>query len=280
MKRIEPFKGQKPATSWRARLHEVIFEADTTAGKAFDILLILAILLSVAAVMLESVPRYRESHGVMLHRAEWVFTILFTIEYVLRWSCVRRPWRYATSFFGIVDLLAVVPTYLDVLIPGTHYLFVIRVLRLLRIFRVLKLVAFVGEAETLMRALGASRRKIMVFLLGVLAIVVIVGTAMYVLEGEGNGFTSIPVSIYWAIVTVTTVGYGDLSPQTGAGQTLAAFLMIIGYAIIAVPTGIVSVEIAHAAGISTQACPRCAAQGHPVDARFCHRCGASLDWDG
>lgn len=278
MKRIEPFKGQKPSTTWRAHLHEVIFEADTPAGKAFDILLIVAILLSVAVVMLESVPGLRRSHGAALYRAEWFFTLLFTVEYVLRWSCVQRPWRYATSFFGVVDLLSVVPTYLDLLIPGTRYLFVIRVLRLLRIFRVLKLVPYVGEAEVLMRALSASRRKITVFLFGVLAIVIIVGTAMYVIEGEARGFSSIPVSVYWAIVTVTTVGYGDLSPQTGAGQTLAAILMIIGYAIIAVPTGIVSAEIVHATGVSTQACPRCAAEGHAVGARFCDRCGASLDW--
>jgi voltage-gated potassium channel len=279
MKPMQRFKDAKPATNWRARLHEVIFEADTRLGKAFDLILILAIILSVVAAMLESVPRYRVQHGHWLYIAEWVFTILFTIEYVLRWICVRRPWRYATSFFGIVDLLAVIPTYLDLLVPGTRYLFVIRILRLLRVFRVLKLVSFVGEAEILVQALRASRRKILVFLFGVFTIVVIAGTLIYVIEGEAHGFTNIPISIYWAVVTVTTVGYGDLSPQTSLGQTMAAILMILGYAIIAVPTGIVSVEMAQARSVSTQACPRCATEGHAPDARYCKRCGASLEWD-
>jgi voltage-gated potassium channel len=264
---------------WRRVLHEVIFEADTPAGKAFDLVLIATIILSVVAAMLESVPRLRATYGRELYLAEWIFTILFTIEYVLRWLCVQKPWRYATSFFGIVDLLAVIPTYLDLLVPGTRYLFVIRILRLLRVFRVLKLVTFVGEAEILLQALRASRRKIVVFLFGVATIVVVAGTLIYVLEGEAHGFTNIPISIYWAVVTVTTVGYGDLSPQTSAGQTMAAILMILGYAIIAVPTGIVSVEMAQARTVSTQACPQCSTEGHAPDARFCKRCGAALSWD-
>lgn len=279
MARTQTFKSHKPTTSWRARLHEIIFEADTPAGKNFDILLIVAIVLSIVAVMLESVTVYRERYGSALHAIEWFFTILFTIEYVLRWMCVRKPCRYATSFFGVVDLLAIMPTYLDLLLPGSRFLFVIRVLRLLRIFRVLKLVQYVGEANILMRALRDSRRKILVFLFGVLTIVVIMGSLMYVLEGETHGFTSIPFSVYWAIVTLTTVGYGDVSPGTPLGQTLAAMLMIIGYSIIAVPTGIVSAEIAHATSISTQACPSCSAEGHHVDATFCKDCGASLDWN-
>jgi voltage-gated potassium channel len=275
---IDRFKSQKPATSWRARLHEIIFEADTPAGKTFDILLIFAILLSVAAVSLESVSVYRQRFGTALYAVEWFFTILFTVEYVLRWMCVMKPYRYATSFFGVVDLLAVLPTYLDLLLPGSRFLFVIRVLRLLRIFRVLKLVQYVGEADVLMRALRASRRKILIFLFGVLTIVVIMGSVMYVIEGAAHGFTSIPRSIYWAIVTLTTVGYGDISPRTGLGQAMAAMLMIIGYSIIAVPTGIMSAEITHASSISTQACPQCGAEGHETGARFCRRCGASMDW--
>lgn len=278
MPRADPFKGYKPTTSWRARLHEVIFEADTPSGKAFDIILIIAILLSVAAVMLESVTEYRLRNGSTLYMLEWFFTILFTIEYILRWMCVKRPWRYATSFFGVVDLLAVMPTYLDLLLPGTRFLFVIRILRLLRIFRVLKLVQYVGEANTLMLALRTSKRKILVFLFGVITIAVIMGSMMYVIEGEAHGFTSIPRSVYWAIVTLTTVGYGDISPGTAIGQAIAAVLMILGYSIIAVPTGIVSAEVAHASAVSTQACPQCAAEGHEVGANFCKSCGASLDW--
>jgi voltage-gated potassium channel len=281
MPRIERFKEDKPATSRRARLHEIIFEADTPAGRAFDILLILSIALSVVAVMLESVASIRQHYGRLLHGAEWLFTILFTIEYVLRLSCVRKPWRYATSFFGVIDLLAVIPTYLDLLLPGTRVLLVIRILRLLRIFRVLKLVQYVGEAELLLQAMRASRRKILVFLFVVVTIAVIIGSTMYVIEGPKHGFTSIPQAVYWAIVTLTTVGYGDISPGTAVGQTLASVLMIIGYSIIAVPTGIVSAEMVHRhpRHVSTQACPHCASEGHEPGARFCKDCGGSLDWD-
>ena len=273
-----PAEARPEEGGFRGRLHEVIFEADTRAGRAFDVALIGLILLSVLAVMLESVGGVRAQFGAQLYAAEWAFTILFTLEYVLRLAGVRRPLRYATSFFGVVDLLAIIPTYLSLLVPGSHYLLVIRILRLLRIFRVLKLAEHLSEADVLMRAMRASRRKISVFLLTVLTMVVVIGTLLYVIEGEENGFTSIPVSIYWAIVTLTTVGYGDLSPKTPVGQTLAAAVMIIGYGIIAVPTGIVTVEIAQAVRkpVTTQACPDCSAQGHDVDAVHCKYCGAKL----
>jgi voltage-gated potassium channel len=265
--------------SWRAKLHEVIFEADTAAGKTFDVLLIFSISLSVLAVMLESVASIREQHGQLLYAIEWFFTILFTIEYFLRLICIGRPLRYATSFFGVVDLLAVIPTYLDLLIPGTHFLFVIRVLRLLRIFRVLKLVPYVGEANTLLLAMKASKRKIIFFLFAVFTIVIILGSSMYVIEGEEHGFTSIPRSLYWAIVTLTTVGYGDISPKTGPGQALAALLMILGYGIIAVPTGIVTAEMVRGRDkiVTTQACAQCGGEGHDLDAKHCKHCGEVLN---
>src|SRR5918993_1814038 len=237
---------ERPGTRRRARLHEIIFEADTRAGRVFDLVLIWLILLSVATVILESVAQVREQYGQLLYALEWFFTLLFTVEYFLRLLSVRRPLRYARSFFGVVDLLAIIPTYLSVLVPGSQYLLVIRILRLLRVFRLMKLSEYVAEADTLRRALRASRRKISVFLSAVILLVVIIGALMYVVEGEANGFTNIPVSIYWAIVTLTTVGYGDLSPKTPFGQILASIVMVIGYGIIAVPTGIVSVELAQA----------------------------------
>jgi voltage-gated potassium channel len=269
---------ESPSAGWRGTLHEVIYEAETPAGRAFDVALIWLIILSVAAVLLESVRGVREGYGDVLYAAEWVFTVLFTVEYVLRLLSVRRPVAYATSFFGVVDLLAIIPTYLSLLLPGSQYLLVVRILRLLRVFRVFKLGHHVTEADVLVRALRASRRKISVFLLAVLTLVVIIGALLYVVEGEQNGFTSIPMSIYWAVVTLTTVGYGDISPQTPLGRTLAAAVMIIGYGIIAVPTGIVTVEIAQAAGkhFSTRACPSCSAEGHDADARHCKYCGSRL----
>ena len=266
----------------RRRLYVIIFESDTLAGRAFDVALIGAILLSVVAVMAESVNWARVRYGEALYVAEWIFTILFTIEYALRLYCVRHPHRYAVSFFGVVDLLAIVPTYLSVLLPGAQYLLVIRMLRILRVFRVLKLVQYLDEANVLMRALRGSRRKIEIFLITVLTLVVILGSLMYLIEGAENGFTSIPRSIYWAIVTLTTVGYGDISPQTNLGQTLSAFIMIIGYAIIAVPTGIVTAEIARAGSedrarrSAERACPECGATGHDEDALHCKFCGAPL----
>jgi voltage-gated potassium channel len=270
--------GPQSDTGWRHRLHEVIFEADTPAGKAFDVALILAIVASVAAVMLDSVAGVRGAYGPFLLAVEWFFTLLFTVEYLLRLFSVRRPIRYATSFFGVVDLLSVVPTYLSLLVPGSRYLLVIRLLRVLRIFRIFKLAQYLGEIRHLSRALRASRRKITVFLATVLTLVVVLGSLMYVIEGEEHGFTSIPKGIYWAVVTLTTVGYGDISPQTNLGQSLAALVMILGYGIIAVPTGIVTVEFARAfePEVSTQACPQCAAEGHDPDAVHCKFCGARL----
>ena len=262
---------------WRARLHEVIFEADTRAGRAFDLALLIAILLSIVAVMLESVADVRRQYGVVLRAVEWIITVAFTIEYALRLVAVQHPWRYARSFFGVVDFLAIAPTYVALLVPEAHSLMVIRAIRLLRVFRILKLGHFLSEAQLLLTALRASRRKITVFLGAIVTIVVILGALMYVIEGEEHGFTSIPVSMYWAVVTMTTVGYGDLAPRTPLGQLLAALLMILGYGIIAVPTGIVSVELAHASrAVSRQACPACGTEGHDVDAKYCKYCGGRL----
>jgi voltage-gated potassium channel len=264
--------------TFRQRLHEIIFEADTSAGKFFDTALILCILISVILVMLDSVSAIRASWGKVLYIFEWLFTLLFTIEYVLRLYSVGRPLKYATSFFGMVDLIAILPTYFSIIFPGTQYLLIIRVLRVLRIFRVFKLVQYLSEARLLTQALRASRRKIMVFLFTVLTLVIIFGSLMYLIEDESNGFTSIPRSIYWAVVTLTTVGYGDISPQTNIGQALASLIMIIGYAIIAVPTGIVTVELSQAfkRNISTTACPECSLEGHDSDATYCKYCGAKL----
>jgi voltage-gated potassium channel len=263
---------------WRFRLHEVIFEADTPAGKWFDVLLIVSILVSVVMVMLDSVSAIQKTYGQILLAGEWFFTILFTIEYLLRLLSVGRPVAYATSFFGVVDLLAILPTYLSIFIPGAQYFMIIRLLRVLRIFRILKLVQYLGEAGLLMQALRASRRKIIVFLLVVSILVTIFGSLIYLIEDPKDGYTSIPKSIYWSIVTLTTVGYGDISPKTSLGQALSALIMIIGYGIIAVPTGIVTVELAQAFGrkISTQACLECSAEGHDNDAKFCKYCGARL----
>lgn len=269
----------KTQRGWRDVLFEVIFESDTPAGKGFDVALIVCILLSVAAVMLDSVASIREHYGTWLYAVEWFFTVLFTAEYALRLLCVGKPMRYAVSFFGVVDLLAILPTYLSLLVFGSRYLAVVRVLRVLRVFRVLKLGHHTKEATVLKDALYASRRKILVFLAVVLTLVVIVGALMYMIEGRTNeGFSSIPRSVYWAIVTLTTVGYGDISPRTGVGQCLAALVMILGYSIIAVPTGIVTVEWSRArtAGTSGQACPNCSAEGHDKDAVHCKFCGAKL----
>jgi voltage-gated potassium channel len=264
--------------SFRQHLYEVIFEAETPGGKAFDVALLVAIVLSVLAVLLESVASIQAEYGGALRSFEWLITALFTAEYLLRLYCVERPARYARSFFGVVDLLAILPTFLSLFVAGAQSMLVIRGLRLLRVFRVLKLVHFVGEARMLRAALRASFRKIIVFLGAVLITVVIVGSMMYLIEGEASGFTSIPEAIYWSIVTMTTVGYGDISPVTPLGKFLAAAMMIMGYGIIAVPTGIVTVEIAGAQKrlVSTQVCPHCLSEGHDVDAVFCKFCGARL----
>ena len=273
---------KKPDNQIRARLHEIIFEADTRAGRFFDLALIWCILLSVAAVMLDSVAAIRVQYGPLLTKIEWVFTAIFTVEYLLRLWCIGKPLRYARSFFGVVDLLAILPSYLSLLFPGSHYLVVIRILRVLRIFRVLKLVQFIDEAQTMTRALRASGRKIAVFFAVVITLVVIFGSLMYVVEGEVHGFTSIPRSIYWAVVTMTTVGYGDISPETAVGQAIATVVMLIGFTIIAVPTGIVASEMSKVGRqpdrrpVSTQVCPECATEGHDHDAKHCKECGSRL----
>ncbi|GAB5519621.1 MAG: ion transporter [Rhodothermales bacterium] len=263
----------------RQRLHDIIFGAETPMGKAFDVALIIAIVLSVCAVMLESIAHIAQQYGHILRLAEWIFTILFTIEYGLRIYAVVQPRKYIFSFFGLVDLLAILPTYLSLIFPGTQYMLVIRLLRILRVFRVLKLVQFLEEAQMLKQALRASGRKITVFMFTVITLVVIVGSLMYLIEGAENGFTSIPRSIYWAIVTLTTVGYGDISPHTNLGQLLASIVMIMGYAIIAVPTGIVTVELTRAereSMQSTRSCSTCASSKHAPDAIFCKYCGDRL----
>ena len=266
------------AERFKKQLYVIIFESDTPAGKAFDVALIISILISVAVVMLDSVQWINTALGPLLYVIEWFFTVLFTIEYFLRLYCAKRPARYVFSFYGTVDLLAILPTYVSLLVPASRYFIVIRILRVLRIFRILKLVQYLGEARLLMQALYATRRKIIVFLFTVLTLVVIFGSLMYVIENKENGFTSIPRSIYWAIVTLTTVGYGDISPQTNIGQTIAAFVMILGYAIIAVPTGIVTVELAHIRDSERvkKECPDCQRVGHDVDAAFCKFCGTGL----
>lgn len=269
---------QKPKSNLRRKLHEIIFEADTRAGKLFDVILIISIILSIVAVMLDSIQSVNNKYGDLLYIVEWVFTLIFTIEYILRLFCVGKPLKYAFSFYGIVDFLSIFPTYFSILYPGSQYLLVIRILRVLRVFRVLKFVQYLTEAKLLKEALIASRRKITVFIFVVLTVVVIVGSLMYLIEGEENGFTSIPRSIYWSIVTLTTVGYGDLSPQTTLGQALASFIMILGYGLIAVPTGIVSVEISKIdrKNLTTQSCPECSAEGHDSDAEYCKHCGSHL----
>jgi voltage-gated potassium channel len=255
-----------------------VFESDTFAGKAFDLGVLLCIGASVLIVVLDSIPQLHAEYGEVLALLEWGFTVLFTIEYGLRLVSIGHPRRYAISFFGIVDLLSILPSYLSLLVPGTHYLLVIRILRLLRIFRVLKLAEYLHESGMLGRALWASRRKISVFLLTVLTLVVIIGTLMYVVEGEENGFTDIPTSIYWAVVTLTTVGYGDLAPQTAFGKALASIAMLLGYGIIAVPTGIVTLELTRTATavVSGQSCPVCGTEGHDADAIYCKSSGSKL----
>lgn len=262
----------------RQILFEIIFEADTFGGKLFDVALIACILVSVLVVMLDSVSSIHVKHHDLLYALEWSFTILFTVEYIFRLICVGKPIRYAVSFFGIVDLFSILPTYMSLFFLGSRYLSVVRILRVLRIFRVLKLGHHIKEAAALKKALYASRRKILVFLFAVLTLVVIIGSLMYVVENAQNGFTSIPRSIYWAIVTLTTVGYGDISPVTELGQFLAAIVMIMGYSIIAIPTGIVTVELSQSSKEkqNTQACPNCSAEGHDFDAIYCKFCGTRL----
>ncbi len=277
--RIEFRKDLRPDALWRRRLFIIIFGIDTCAGINFDVSLLWAILLSILTVMLESVDFIRQEYGDWLRAAEWGFTIIFTIEYMARIISIRKPMYYMTSFYGIIDFLSVIPTYLGLLVGGGQYLLVIRALRLMRIFRILKLSRYMGEASSLGSALKASRHKITVFLWAVFTIVMIMGTVMYLVEGGENGFTSIPKSIYWAIVTLTTVGYGDIAPQTALGQVLAAMIMILGYAIIAVPTGIVTAELTQAkiANRIIQKCGKCGFDNHAPDAIYCKRCGTLIE---
>lgn len=271
-----------PKQSWRKKIYEIIYEAETPAGKAFDVGLIICILLSVLVVMMDSVDSLNLKYGHFFYALEWIFTILFTIEYVLRIISIGKPIKYITSFFGIVDLFSIIPTYLGALFPSARYLLVIRILRVLRVFRIFKLAQFIVEGNMLMEALKSSGRKILVFLAGVLALVTIMGSLMYVvegLEGANEKFADIPTSIYWSIVTITTVGYGDVTPVTILGKFLASIFMIIGYGIIAVPTGIVTVEMrkSFAKNITTEACSSCSREGHDRDALYCKYCGISLN---
>lgn len=272
-------RDQNPLTKdWREQLFVIIFQSNTPKGKAFDVAILWLIVLSVLAVIFESVPDIEEKYAYGLSILEWGFTIIFTIEYILRILCVRNKWRYISSSLGIIDLLTILPTYLSLFVFGMQYFLVIRVLRLLRVFRILRLGRYVGESQLLIRALQASQYKITVFLSTVLTLVVIIGTLMYVIEGPESGFASIPVGMYWAIVTLTTVGFGDITPVTFAGRTLAALVMILGYGIIAVPTGIVTVELAHQSRKKPReiVCAGCGANEHDDDAGFCKFCGEKL----
>ncbi len=267
---------------FKEKLYEIIFEADTPAGKLFDIVLLFVILISVVLVMLESVRAVSDKYNYILKVLEWIITVIFSLEYVLRIIIVKKPFRYIFSFYGIVDFLSVIPTYLSLLIIGSQSLIVIRILRLLRVFRILKLTRYTLAGRFLMKAMWASREKISVFISFLLIFVVIMGTIMYLIEGEKSGFTSIPTSIYWAIVTLTTVGYGDISPQTPIGQFIASLVMIMGYAIIAVPTGIITAEMMNPSASvpkNTQVCPKCLFDKHDDDAVFCKKCGAKIKPD-
>lgn len=269
----------KPLQGWRLRLYTIIFEADTVAGRRFDQALIAAILVSVAVVVLDSVPAVNARWGGTLTVLEWAFTLGFTVEYILRLLCVRHPMKYATSFFGIIDLLSVLPTYLAILVPELHLLIDVRILRLLRIFRVFKLTGYVSEYTALGRALVASRRKILVFLSFVLMVVLIMGTVMHVIEGPEHGFTSIPTAMYWAVTTMTTVGFGDITPKTDAGRFIASLMMLLGWGVLAVPTGIVTAEMTaqrQSEKPTTRTCHECLTEGHAPNAGFCWHCGARL----
>lgn len=265
-------------SKFRERCRRIIFHSSRFEEKLFDVLLILAIITSVVTVMLESVGSIRQEYGGLLYGLEWVFTLLFTIEYAIRLYVSKKPLRYVFSFFGLVDLLSILPTYIDLIFPGAHYLMLFRALRVLRIFRVLKMVQYVGEANQLYRAVWASARKIVVFMTAVITLVLILGSIMYLIEGPENGFTSIPKSVYWAIVTLTTVGYGDISPQTPLGQMFASIIMITGYGVIAVPTGIVTAELTMAARgeRNDRFCQNCGETGHKETAKYCRNCGEKI----
>lgn len=273
-------KSNKQNNNWQDKIHEIIYEADTKTGKLFDVILLLAIIASIVLVMLESVKGLDAKYHTFFNVSEWVITILFTIEYITRIISVKQPKKYIFSFFGIIDLLSTIPKYLSLIIGGAHALVALRALRLLRVFRILKLVRYVGEANKLGKALKASRFKIFVFISAVIILCVIIGTIMYLVEGNESGFTSIPRGVYWAIVTLTTVGYGDIAPQTDLGQLLASMVMILGYGIIAIPTGIVTVELSKQASskvhTNTKSCPNCSAENHKDDAKYCYECGHEI----
>ena len=265
--------------SWQYRLHEIIYESNTTAGKLFDVSLLVLILASMVVVILDSITVWHQRYGTTFLVIEWTFTALFTIEYILRLICIKRPLRYMTSFLGIIDLLAIIPSYLSIFFVGAQSLLVLRALRLLRIFRIFKLVHFLSEAKFLGVAIRGSLRKISIFMLVVLTLVIIMGSIMYLVERGQNGFDDIPSSIYWAIVTITTVGYGDISPVTPLGKFIASLIMLMGYGIIAVPTGIVTTEMAQAMRRkehNSEVCTHCGSEGHDADARFCKFCGEKL----
>lgn len=269
------------AKDWKSKVHEVIYEADTPAGKLFDVILLILILASILLVMLESVNEFAAKHATLLNTSEWIITGLFTVEYFARIISIRQPKKYIFSFYGIIDFLSTIPMYLSFFIVGSQSLIALRALRLMRIFRVLKLARYIGESNNIMRALNASKIKIGVFIMFILILCTILGSIMYLVESEqGSGFTSIPRSIYWAIVTLTTVGYGDIAPLTALGQAIASIIMILGYGIIAVPTGIVTAELATMdkgnVHLNTQSCPNCSAEGHRNNAEFCYKCGENL----
>jgi voltage-gated potassium channel len=269
----------KPLTGWRLKAYTVIFEADTRAGRLFDQWLIAVILASVLLVVLSSVDSIGTKYTVLFTGLEWLFTIAFTLEYIARLVCVRHPLRYALSFYGVIDLLALLPTYIAMLVPEVHALIDVRVLRLLRVFRVFKLTAYVTEYQSLGRALKGSRRKIMVFLSAVMMIVLVMGTVMYVVEGPANGFTSVPTSVYWAITTMTTVGFGDITPKTDLGRFVASLMMLLGWGTLAVPTGIVTAEMTMRRAdepTTTRTCHECLTEGHLPEANYCLHCGAKL----
>ena len=267
--------------SFKQKVHEIIFEADTANGKLFDVILLAAILLSIIGVMLESVDEIDKKYHELIMAFEWGFTILFTIEYFFRIYAVNRPLKYIFSFMGIVDLLAIIPTYLIFIFPAVHWMSVIRAIRLIRIFRIFKLSRYLRGAHTMQIALRSSRPKIIVFLLSIMLLVIILGTLMYIIESSvrTNGFENIPNSIYWSIITLTTVGYGNIVPMTILGKIVASFIMILGYGIIAVPTGIVTAEFSRKRKekVNTQVCPDCTAEGHEIEAKFCNKCGAELN---
>jgi voltage-gated potassium channel len=269
----------KPLAGWRLRLYTVIFEADTRAGRRFDQWLIALILTSIVVVVLDSMQVSDSTHPFVFAGLEWLFTLVFTAEYLARLVCVRHPWRYALSFYGVIDLLALLPTYMALLVPEVQSLIDVRVLRLLRVFRVFKLTAYVSEYQSLGQALRASRRKILVFLSAVLMIVLVMGTLMYVVEGPRNGFTSIPTSVYWAITTMTTVGFGDITPKTDMGRLIASAMMLLGWGTLAVPTGIVTAEMTARRILTaptTRTCHECLTEGQLAEANFCLHCGARL----